>query len=140
MRKLLPFIALLIALCGVAPSQRVEAQPTVVGPGNAILCNKVIAFTGSAALAQILAGVSGQVVNICGFLVTNTAASGTFNLEYGTGSNCGTGTTSITGTLSVGATAVTAQPTFSTFTVPAGNALCQNSTATITGIVWASQF
>lgn len=141
-RRLLPFVALLLALCWVAPPSK--AQPTVVGPGNAILCNKIVSFTGSAALAQIVAAQSGQVINICGFLVTNTAASGTFNLEVGTGTNCGSNTVSITGALSVGSTAVAAQPTFATFTaIPisgTAQALCQNATATITGIVWYSQF
>lgn len=117
-----------------------QAQPTVIGPANAILCNQIIQVTGTASLSQALAAVTGQRINICGWQMTNTAASGTFNIEYGTGSNCGTGTTSITGTLSVGSTAVNAQSTYSTFSVPVSNALCVNATATITGIIWASQF
>lgn len=135
MRKLLLALGIALSLCAGA-----QAQPTVIGPGNAILCNKIVAFTGTAALAQIQAAVTGQVINICGWQATNTAASGTFNLEYGTGAACGTGTVSITGALSVGATAVSAQSTFSTFTLPAGNSLCQNSTATVTGVIWLSQF
>lgn len=139
MRKLLLALGIALSLCAGA-----QAQPTVVGPGNAILCNKIVAFTGTAALAQIVPAVTGQTINICGWQATNTAASGTFNLEIGTGVNCGSNTVSITGALSVGATAVSAQSTFSTFSATpisgTAQALCQNSTATVTGVVWYSQF
>ena len=134
MRKLLLALGLCLCVGGA------QAQPTVIGPSNVILCNKIQTITGTAALAQAIAPQPGQSINVCGWQMTNTAASGTFNISYGTGAACATTNTTITGTLSVGSTAVNAQSTYSTFTVPAGQLLCINATATITGIIWYSQF
>lgn len=137
MKKLLGIFALGLALAIPAGA---KAQPTVIGPANAILCNKVVNFTGSAATAQIIAGVTGQIVAICGWSVTNTAASGTVQFSTGTGSNCGTGNATISPLMSVSTNSVTDHATYASQNVVAGNAICQNATATITGILYYSQF
>src|SRR5215472_11369718 len=131
MRKLLLALGFALSLCAGA-----QAQPTVIGPANAILCNKVANFTGSAATAQIIAGVSGQIVAICGWSVTNTAASGTVVFSTGTGSNCATNNATISPTISVSTNSVTDHATYASQSVVAGNAICQNATATITGIFY----
>ena len=135
MRKLLLALGLALSLSAGA-----QAQPTVVGPGNAILCNKIAAVTGTASLAQAIGLVTGQIINICGWQMTNTAASGSFNISYGTGAACVTTNTTITGTLSVGSTSVSAQSAYATFTTPVSNMICVNATATVTGVIWYSQY
>lgn len=137
MRKL--FLALALALSALIPGA--QAQGPVVGPGNIILCGKGATFTGTAALAQIIAAVSNQSIFICGWHITNTAAAGTFAFSYGTGSNCGTGTVNILSNVSVSNTApATDHIDYAFLQIPVGNALCQNSTATVSGAVWFNQF
>src|SRR5258707_4228331 len=64
-----------------------------VGPTNQIVCNKVATLTaGPTTITQVIALVAGQSINLCGWHVTNTGATGNFSLSYGTGANCGTGT------------------------------------------------
>lgn len=137
MKKLLGIFALGLAL---AFSAGAKAQPTVIGPGNAILCNQVVSFTGTAALAQIVAGVTGKIIVICGWSMTNTAAAGTIQFSTGTGSNCGTGTATISPLMSISTNSVTDHATYASQNVVAGNAICQNATATITGIFYYAQF
>jgi hypothetical protein len=122
-------------------SGEVEAQPTALGPANAILCNQAAGLAaGPSAITQILAAVTGQRINICGWSVTNTAAAGTFSISYGTGSNCGTGTVAMIPALSVGATAVTDHSAGAVLSTPLSQALCITpSVATIAAIVWVSQ-
>lgn len=135
MKKLLLALGFVLSLC-----VSVQSQPTVIGPANAILCNKTANFTGTAAAAQIVAGVTGQIVAICGWSVTNTAAAGTVVFNTGTGSNCGTNTAAISPTISVSTNSVTDHSTFASQNVVAGNAICQTATATITGVLYYSQF
>lgn len=139
MRKLLLSLVALAALCSPA-----SPQGTIVGPGQPILCgqNKGSGgFTGTAALAQIIGPVAGQSIYICGWHITNTAATGTFSFSYGTGTNCGTGTNTFLPNVSVSNTApATDHIDYAFIQIPAGNALCQNSTATVSGAVWYSQF
>jgi hypothetical protein len=64
----------------------------VVGPPNNIFCNKVApSAILSAGTAQLVAGVSGQIINICGYVLSG-AAAGTVQLEFGTGASCTTPT------------------------------------------------
>lgn len=135
MKKLaLGLLALLLA-CAPARAQQ-------FGPPNTILCNKSATFTGTGAAAIVIAGVGGQVVNVCGWHITNTAATGTFSISTGSGAACGTGTVAITPTLSVTSTAPSADHIdYATFNAVVGAGVCVNATVTtVTGVLWYSQF
>jgi len=106
-----------------------------VRPGgpNAWTCN----LTGLAAsLTQCQALVASERLYITDIIVqTTTATAGTYQIKYGTGTNCATGTTSL---MAFAATAPisTATTQYEHFTVPlvpaAGNAICVIGTATNT--------
>src|SRR6266852_3912976 len=117
MKKLV--LLLLLAFTGVA-----QAENTV-GPSAQILCNKVAnVAVGPSTATQVVAGVAGQSIFICGYQITNTAATGTFSLIYGTGSTCTTPTTLVT-TQNVTSTApATYNVGVAQMQVPAGSTLC----------------
>ena len=120
-----------------------RAQPAIVGPPNAIICNGAAQTAiGVSGQTQTVAGVAGRSIYICGWHVTNSGASGTFQLSYGTGSNCGTGNALVTPAFTVTSTApATDHIDYAVVQVPAGNALCINpSVATIAAIIWFAQF
>jgi len=125
----------------VQPNGEAEAQPTALGPANAILCNQAAGLAaGPTTITQVLAAITGQRVNICGWSVTNSGAAGTFSLSYGTGSNCGTGTVALIPALSVGTTAVTDHSGSAVLSTPLSQALCITpSVATISAVIWVSQ-
>jgi hypothetical protein len=135
MRKL--FLLFLLAL---APSGA-WAQGTIVGPGQQVLCPKPTTFTGTAALAQVLAAVTNQSIFICGWHITNSAATGTFSFSTGTGSNCGTGTVTVLPTQSITSNApATDHIDYAFIQLPQSQALCVNATATVSGAIWTNQF
>jgi len=138
MRKLGLALTFLVLL-GFAPAQ---AQPTTIGPGNAILCNQGLQMAvGVTGVTQMLALATGQRIVICGWQVTNTASTGTFQLSTGTGSNCGTGNTVLTPVMSVGVSPTTYNSSFAILQTPLSQALCGNqSVNTMSAIVWAAQF
>jgi len=148
MKKLLLALGLSFALCSSAFSQGQS-----IGPANYPICNQIATFTGTAALAKVISSVLTPVgpggvlprIYICGWQYTNSAASGTVLLQYGSGTNCGTNTTTLIPVTNVGATAVTVYTSNPSITVPIVTAapnwdICQNSTATVTGVLWFSQF
>jgi len=68
-----------------------------VGPSAQILCNKVANVAiGPTTATQIVAGIAGQSIFICGYQVSNTGTTGSFTLISGTGSTCTSPTTIIT--------------------------------------------
>jgi hypothetical protein len=137
MRKL--FLLLALALSALIPGA--QAQGPIVGPGGLIVCPKPAVFTGTAALAQVVAAVANQSIYICGWHITNSAASGTFLFAIGTGSNCGTGTITILPTQSITSNApATDHIDYAFMQVPQGQALCINATATVSGAIWTNQF
>jgi hypothetical protein len=146
MKKLLASLLGLALACAVPAFSFGQGQ--AIGPPNFAVCNKIAFFTGTAAPAQLIAlattptgpGGAQPTIYICGWQFTNTAASGSVVLSYGTGANCGTGTVTLTPAISVGSNAVSIYTGVPSVVTAPGNALCQNSTATITGIVWYSQF
>src|SRR5215467_9995537 len=79
-----------------------------VGPPNQILCNNTATFTGTGAAAAVATAPASQRLYLCGWHITNTAATGTFQITYGTGSNCGTNTVNVTPAMSVTSTAPSA--------------------------------
>ena len=117
------------------------AEP--VGPVNDILCNKIGNLpVGNTTITQIIAGVASQSINICGWHVTNTGATGTYSISYGTGTNCATGTTTVVPTTNVTSTAPDVDHIdYAMVTIPAGNALCiTSSVATVSTLIFYSQF
>src|SRR6266436_7151332 len=134
MKKLI--LLLLLAFTSIA-----QAENTV-GPGAQILCNKVATLAvGSSTITQMVAAVAGQSIFICGWHVTNTAAGGTFSFQNGTGSNCGTGTATLIPATNVTSSAPSADHiSLATLQVPVGNAFCITPIATISAIVYYSQF
>lgn len=123
--------------------ERSVAQPTILGPANAIICNLAPQVAvGVTGVTQIVAAVAGQRVFTCGWHVTNTASAGTFQISMGTGSNCGTNNVVLTPVLNVSNTAPsTDHIDFVIFQTGQGQALCFNpSVATIAALVYAAQF
>lgn len=141
MRKLGIILSLLAAI-GLWPSVALT-QGTIVGPGNLVLCPSIATLTaGPTTITQLVALSTGKSISICGWHVTNTGATGTFSLSYGTGSNCGTGTTTIVPAQNVTSTApATDHIDYAFYTVPVSNALCITpSVATVAAVVYYNQF
>lgn len=136
MRKLSAALFLWLAFAGAALAEN------TVGPSAQILCNKVATLTaGPAVITQMIPAVAGQSIFLCGWHVTNTAAAGTFSFQNGTGSNCGTGTTTIIPATNVTSSAPSADHiSIATIQVPQGNAFCITPIATISAIIFYSQF
>lgn len=142
MRKLRINLAVLAALALSFCSSLVHAENTV-GPSNRIFCNKIAILTaGPSAITQIIPAVAGQNINVCGWSVTNTGATGTFSLQTGTGSNCGTNTVTFIPSLNITNTAPsTDHVSDAWFSSPQSSALCVTpSVATISVVVYYAQF
>ena len=139
MKRLL-FGIMALAAASISPAL---SQGTIVGPGNLIICTKIANMAvGPTAITQVIAAVTGQSIHICGWHITNTGATGTFAISYGTASNCGTGTTVIITTQNVTSTAPSADhPQYASFSLPVSNALCVTpSVATIAATIYYAQF
>jgi hypothetical protein len=125
MKKL--FLALLLMLLwpGDASGQQVVGPPT-------LLCNKsFIVSAGATSITQAVAGVAGQAIHICGYVLNSGAAASTFQLSVGSGTNCGTGTVQVTPAFSLGVNGVlVSQHGFAWFSSAAGSALCYAITGT----------
>lgn len=97
----------------------------------------------TATTTQLVALASGQKIYVTRYDVI-AGGTGTFQLEYGTGTNCGTGTTVLTGaypwTAQTGLT--TGGGLGSIYQIPASNALCAvtNAATSMTGSVSYTQF
>jgi hypothetical protein len=138
MKKLLLALGLCLALSSSALS-----QGTIVGPGNLILCTKIANMAvGPTTITTVIAAVTGQTIHLCGWHITNTGATGTFSISYGTGAACVTGTTVIVTVQNVTSTAPSADhPQYATFSLPPSNALCVTpSVATIAATIYYAQF
>lgn len=119
------------------------ALAQAVGPTNTILCNqKATLAVGPTGLTQMVAAVTGQTINVCGWHVTNTGATGTFLFASGTASNCGSNTVTQIPATNVTNTAPSSDHIeFASWSAPLSTALCVNpSVATISVVVWFSQF
>lgn len=132
-----------LCLLALSPAQ---AQPTAIGPANAILCNKMAAVTAaSATTTAAISGVAGQAIHVCGWEITsNQSAVTTWQMEYGTqGTPCGTPTT-VTPAMSITSTAPAVDHAgFASFDIPAGAQVCIVTTGTTVGIqalIFYSQF
>ena len=136
------FLLLGLLLTAVLPfSARAE---NVIGPTNVIMCNKVaFAAPATAATTQVIAGVTGTTINICGWHVTsNQSASTTFQFEYGIGATCGVSTVTFTPAFSVTSTAPSAdRQQYAYISTPAGSGVCVVSAGATVGLsvmIWYS--
>src|SRR5260370_42403281 len=83
MRKLSVALFLWLALFSAALAEN------VVGPSAQVLCNKVAnVAAGPTSATQIVAGVAGQSIFVCGYQVSNTGTTGLFTFIFGTGTTC----------------------------------------------------
>jgi len=134
---------LLYALFVVLTSASASAQPTIIGPAQTAICNKIATLAaGPVVTTQIIAAVTGQSIFLCGWHVTNTGATGTFAIQTGTGSNCGTNTVTLIPAVNVTSTAPSADHIeYATAQIGPSLALCVTpSVATISFVIWYSQF
>jgi hypothetical protein len=132
----------LLALLWASPAL---AQGTIVGPGNAILCNAIGSMpVGPTSATVVIPAVAGKTIFICGWHFTNTAAAGTFSITTGTQTStpCDTGTVTILPPTNVTSTAPdTYNVDYAQTSSKVSQALCITpSAATIAGIVFYSQF
>lgn len=138
MIRIVAALLIFFGLASAAPAQQ------IVGPQNLILCNKTAAFTGAAALTQLVAGVSGQRVYICGWHVTSTSSTTTtFTLVSGAtvGTACDTSATTLLPALNVTITAPSADHIdYASMQSVTSQNVCVNAPATITGLIYYSQF
>lgn len=116
-----------------------------VGPANQVLCNKTVSFSGVSAITKLVSGAgTGKSIFICGWHVTNTAASGTFSVTYGTQvtNPCDTGSGTILPVLNVTSTAPSADHIdYAVAQIPVSTDLCVTPSAnTLSGIFYYSQF
>lgn len=116
-----------------------------VGPPNMILCNKTVAFSGVNAVTKLVSGAStGKSVFICGWHVTNTAASGTFTMTYGTKTTneCDTANGTILPAMNVTSSAPSSDHIdYASTQAPVNTDLCVTPSAiTLSGIIYYSQF
>ena len=85
----------------------------------------------SSGLTQLIALSAGKSIRLSHISISFASAVD-FQLEYGTGSNCGTGTTAITGVYKAILT-IALDFDLDPLVVPSGNALCANLGASVTG-------
>ena len=143
MRRLL--YALLVVLTSASPAL---AQPTIIGPAQTTICNKVATLAvGPTTITQVIppgavATPASQSIFICGWHITNTGATGTITLTIGSGLNCVTNPVVIIPAVNVTSTAPSADHIdYASQQIPAGNTLCvTSSVATISYVFWYSQF
>src|SRR5215472_14662851 len=141
---------LLLALAFAFWAGPALSQGAPIGPPNWFTCSGTAQVTGTAntsqqivALATTPVGPGGIAprIYICGWTFTNTAASGTVTMNYGTGTACATNTTALSPALSVGTTQLTIYTQVPSLQTAPGTALCvTTSVNTINGMVWFAQF
>lgn len=138
-RNLAIGVSILLVALWLAFSGGSDAQ---VGPPNQALCNNTAPFTGTGAVAAAATAPAGQRLYLCGWHITNTAATGSFTLSYGTGTNCGTNTVAITPAMSVTSTAPSADHIeYAYISTPLAGELCVNATlTTVTGVLFYASF
>jgi hypothetical protein len=126
MKRLLLLLAILLAPA-IASAQ-------AVGPSGPA-CNKSFQVSQAATiLTKVVSGVANQSISLCGWSANSGGAASTWQLQYGTGTNCGTGGTAITPVYSLAINGVQIDHQGSAFISLAGGAapadLCLVTTGT----------
>jgi hypothetical protein len=133
-------VALVLALL-LLSATRALAQ--TVGPGPAYCGKSFFVSAGATALTQQVAAVAGQRVVICGYVLNAGAATATFLLSAGTGTNCNVGTVALTPTFSLPINGVVANRGVTVGEATAvGSALCYTITGTgpMNAVVYYDQY
>lgn len=118
MKRILIAAAAWLIGCAAASAQQ-------TGP---IYCNRSVLYTSASTGAQqVIAATNNQAIYFCGFTIVG-GASGTTQLSYGTGTNCGT-PVPITPAYAVvsGQLIADAPANYRGLLAPAGNAACINN-------------
>ncbi len=125
-------VALLLSLTLASAAQ----ADNVVGPSNAILCNKIAIL--------VIGAITSQTIFICGWNVTNTTTSASVAFTSGTQTTnpCDTGTKKLSPTFSVSSTSPSQDHTLNAGTSSSlSQAVCATSSAaTVSVLLWYSQF
>lgn len=128
MRKILGIVGLLSLLAAPAWALPNAADPCgqPQGDGGYKAASAPIAIVSSTATTQIAGLSAGLKIYVCGWSMSVSGTSPTFQFSYGTGTNCGTGNTVLTGAELMTSGAVNTSLPFegTQLVVPAGNALC----------------
>jgi hypothetical protein len=100
----------------------------------------LVSAVGGATTTQIIAGLEGLNIYVCGYQVSQVSTAGTLQWVYGSGSNCGTGTTSLTGAVGVTASQPVNSPPVAGYVFKTGTAfkaLCLTATGggAVSGVV-----
>ena len=105
-------------------------------------CNQTNAISVSTGTAEIIAGIPGTTVSVCGILVNASATSTGVVVQTGTGTTCGTSTVNKSGNIILAQHGVASLGAGSSgdgstlFTTPTGYAVCvQVTSGTIAGMV-----
>ena len=119
-----------------------SALAQTAGPPN-LYCNKSLVVSGGAtAITQIVAGVAGQSIHICGYDLNAGAAAASYQLTVGTGTNCNANTVQVTPPFSLGVNGVLVSRGAVWFSSIQGAQLCHTITGTgpINGVISYGQF
>ncbi len=139
---MLRFCAALLLLLTLASAVQAE---NVVGPSNAILCNKIaIQEVGFTTATILVPAVAGQTIFICGWNVTNTGVNATVLFTSGTfgAANCDTGTKKLSPSFTVSSNSPNQDHTLNAGSSSnLSQAVCVTSSAvTVSVLLWYSQF
>ena len=110
-----------------------------LGPPNTVLCNQIVNFSGGASTVQLLAPTTGKQIYVCGWSVTNSSNTQTYQVQlfFGTGATCGTGTINITPSMSINANAYNDHSQYAITSGAVGAGLCVTpSNAALSGNVY----
>lgn len=131
---------LLLGLLALLPLEvPAQAQLLPQGPVGVAYCTKSVfgQITGVQAATTIIAGVAGQQIYICGTNLDTTTGTQTFQLVYGTGTNCATGQVAATTTYTIPANAnIVDHIPYAAISVPAGNSVCSVTTTATNVLQW----
>jgi len=119
-----------LALAGLVLSPKLApAQQT---GATEVICNKqFIVSAGATSMTQVVAGISGQSISVCGYTFNAGAAAATIQIVSGTGTNCNTGQVAITPVFSLGINGnLSFAPGRAFFSAASGAALCYVITGT----------
>lgn len=111
-----------------------EAPPALSqgAGGQAVQCGRSLQFSlGATSITQIVAGVAGQSIHICGIVLNAGAATATYKLTVGTGTNCNANTVDITPAFSLPINGnMVMQNIYAWYSSPTGYQLCHTTTGT----------
>lgn len=126
------------------------AWAETIGPQNFVQCSQaLVKAVGTATTVTLLTGVSGKIIYLCGWSMTNTGTAGTgsFQLTYGTATTCSANNAALTSVLNVSNTSpATDHVQFAQIQVPNNSSaganpdLCLVVTSGVGGLIYIGQY